>query len=98
MWKRVVQAPSAQLQTLASQRSSCLKHSFRLLILSPSSSLMTLFQRSSLSSSHTTFTSCSSASAFMGHEHKEFEAEHQSRINTSKQSGTDTGYYSQNSG
>ncbi|TQD86048.1 hypothetical protein C1H46_028387 [Malus baccata] len=68
MWKQVVQAPSAQLQTLASQRSSCLKHSFRLLILSPSSSLMTLFQRSSLSSTYTTFTSCSSASAFMGHE------------------------------
>ncbi|KAB2629745.1 pentatricopeptide repeat-containing protein [Pyrus ussuriensis x Pyrus communis] len=98
MWKRVVQAPSAQVQTLASQRSSCLEHSFRLLILSPSSSSMMLFQRSSLSSTHATFTSCSSASAFMGHEHEEFEAEHQSRINTSKQSGTDTGYYSQNSG
>ncbi|TQD86045.1 hypothetical protein C1H46_028384 [Malus baccata] len=99
MWKRVVQAPSAQLQTLASQRSSCLKHSFRLLIFSPSSSSMTLFQRyPALSSTHATLTSCSSASAFMGHEHEEFEAEHQSRINTSKQSGMDNGYYSQNSG
>ncbi|KAM0972415.1 hypothetical protein ACFX1X_020450 [Malus domestica] len=99
MWKRVVQAPLAQLQSLASQRSSCLKHSFRLLIFSPSSSSMTLFQRyPALSSTHATLTSCSSASAFMGHEHEEFEAEHQSRINTSKQSGMDNGYYSQNSG
>ncbi|TQE06270.1 hypothetical protein C1H46_008119 [Malus baccata] len=103
MWKRVVSAPSAQLQTLAStsgsHRSSCLRHIFRLLIFTPSSSSILPYQRSrALSSTHATFTSYSSASAFaMGHEHEEVEAEHQSRINTSNQSGTDGGYSGQNS-
>ncbi|CAN6549298.1 unnamed protein product [Malus baccata var. baccata] len=83
LWKRVVSAPSAHLQTLAStsgsHRSSCLRHIFRLLIFTPSSSSKLLYQRShALSSTHATFTSYSYASAFaMGHEHEEVEAEHQ---------------------
>ncbi|KAB2628404.1 pentatricopeptide repeat-containing protein [Pyrus ussuriensis x Pyrus communis] len=103
MWKRVVSTPSAQLQTLAStsgsHRSSCLRHIFQLLIFSPSSSSMLPYQQSrALSSTHATFTSYSSASAFaMGHEHEEVEAEHQSRINTYNQSGSDSGYSGQNS-